>query len=118
MLGAPELNAVFQVGSHRSGAEGKNHLLQSAGHASFDAAQDIVGFLGCKHTLPAHVQLFIHQYPQVLLHRAALNAFIPQPVFVLGIAPTEVQDLALGLVEPREVHMASLLELVQVPLDG
>ena len=29
-----------------------------------------------------------------------------------------MQDLALGLVEPHEVHMDSLLELVHVPLDG
>ncbi|KAK4829865.1 hypothetical protein QYF61_007257 [Mycteria americana] len=35
-----------------------------------------------------------------------------------GIAPTQVQDLALGFVEPHEVHMGPLLKLVQVPLDG
>jgi len=69
-------------------------------------------------TLVAHVKFFIHQYPQVLLGRAALNPFIPQPVFVLGIVLTHVQDLALGLVEPHEVHTGPLLELVQVPLDG
>ncbi|KAK4827281.1 hypothetical protein QYF61_016427 [Mycteria americana] len=57
------------------------------------------------------------QYPQVLLSRAALNPFIPQPVLILGIAPTQVQDLALGLAEPHEVHMGPLLELVQIHLD-
>ncbi|KAK4824113.1 hypothetical protein QYF61_010736 [Mycteria americana] len=93
MLGAPELDAVLQVGSHQSGVEGQNHLPQRAGRASFDAAQDTVGPLGCEHTLPAHVQLFIHQYPQVLLCRAALNPFIPQPVLILGVALSQVQDL-------------------------
>ena len=39
----------------------------------------------------------------------------PQPIFVLGIAPTHVQDLALGLVEFQEVHTGLS---VQVPLDG
>ena len=78
----------------------------------------MVGFLGCDLILLAHIQLFIHQYPQVLLHRAALNPFIPQPVLLLGVALTQVQDLVLGLVEPHEVHMGPLLELVQVPLDG
>ncbi|KAK4825848.1 hypothetical protein QYF61_003099 [Mycteria americana] len=58
------------------------------------------------------------QYPQALLCRAALNPFIPQPVLIPGVAPTQVQDLALGLVEPHEVHMGPLLQLVQVPLDG
>jgi len=44
-------------GSHQSGAEGQNPLLQPAGHAARDAAQGTVGF-------PAgHVQLLIPQYP-------------------------------------------------------
>ena len=78
----------------------------------------MVGLLGCERTLPAHVQLFIHQYPQALLSRAALNPFILQPVLIPGVASTHVQDLALGLVEPHEVHMDPLLELGQVPLHG
>ncbi|KAK4826191.1 hypothetical protein QYF61_006135 [Mycteria americana] len=114
----PREDPVPQVGSQHSRVEGQNHLPQPTGHASLDAAQDMAGFLGCERTLPAHVQLFIHQYPQVLLHRAALNPFIPQPVLILGVAPTQVQDLELGLLEPHEVHMGPLLELVQVPLDG
>ena len=68
--------------------------------------------------MSAHVQLFIHQHPQVLLSRAALSPFIHQPVLVAGVAPTDVQEPALGLVEPHEVHTGSLVELVQVPLDG
>jgi len=41
-----------------------------------------------------------------------------QSVFVLWITLTHVQDSALSLVEPHEVYMCPLLELVQVPLDG
>ncbi|KAK4813810.1 hypothetical protein QYF61_026414, partial [Mycteria americana] len=78
----------------------------------------MVGFLGCKRTLLAHVQLFVHQYPQVLFRRATLDHIIPQPVLKPRIAPTQVQNVALGLVEPHEVHTGPLLELVQVPLDG
>ncbi|KAK4821037.1 hypothetical protein QYF61_012217 [Mycteria americana] len=37
---------------------------------------------------------------------------------MLGVAPTQVQDPALGLVEPHEVRTGPLLQLVQVPLDG
>ncbi|KAK4826718.1 LOW QUALITY PROTEIN: hypothetical protein QYF61_010933 [Mycteria americana] len=77
----------------------------------------MVGLLGCEHTLSAHVQLFVHQYPQVLFRRAALDHIIPQPVLKPRIAPTQVQDPALGLVEPHEVHTGPLLQLVQVPLD-
>jgi len=53
----------------------------------------------------AHIQFFIHQYHQVLLHRAPLNPFITQSVRILGIALIQVQDLALGLVEHHEVHV-------------
>jgi len=65
----------------------------------------------------AHVQLFIHHHPQVLLGRAALNPIIPQLVLILGVALTQVQDFALGLVEPHEVHIGPPLQLVQVTLD-
>jgi len=89
-----------------------------AGHAALDAAQDMVGLLGYECMLLIPVQLFIPQYPQVLLCRAALHLFILQPVLIVGVALTQVQDLALGLVEPHEVHVGPLLEFVQVPLDG
>ncbi|KAK4829553.1 hypothetical protein QYF61_005222 [Mycteria americana] len=104
VLRTPGLDAALQVGSQQSGAEGQNHLPPPAGHAAFDAAQDTVGLLGCKHTLSVHVQLFIHQYPQ--------------PVLKPRIALTQVQDPAVGLVEPHEVHMNPFLKLVQVPLGG
>ncbi|KAK4827794.1 hypothetical protein QYF61_021747 [Mycteria americana] len=118
MLGAPELNAVLQVGSHKSRVEGENPPPRPAGHASFDAAQDTVGSLGCKRTLLGHVDLVINQQPQVLLLRSALNPFSTQAVFVFGIAPTHVQDLALGLVELHEACTGPSLKPVKVPLDG
>ncbi|KAK4806069.1 hypothetical protein QYF61_010278 [Mycteria americana] len=90
VLRAPELDAVLQVGSHQSRVEGQNHLPRPYGHTSFDAAQDMVGLLGCERTLSAHVQLFVHQYPQVLFCRAALDHIIPQPVLKPRIAPTQV----------------------------
>ncbi|GAB0176555.1 hypothetical protein GRJ2_000120700 [Grus japonensis] len=78
----------------------------------------MVGFLGCKCALPAHVELLINQHPQVLLLRAALNTFSTQPVVVLGITPTHVQDLALGLVELHVLCIGLCLKPVKVPLDG
>ncbi|KAK4826170.1 hypothetical protein QYF61_006032 [Mycteria americana] len=62
--------------------------------------------------------VFIHHYHQVLFRRAALNPFILQSVLILGIALTQVQDLALGLVELHDVHMGPVLKPVKVPLDG
>jgi len=99
------------VGFQQRGVEGQNPLPRPA---AFDAAQDMVGFLGCERTLEAYVQLFIHQYPQVVLLRAALNPFIPQPVLIAGVVLTQMQIIAHHLIDPHEVHTGSLLELVQV----
>jgi len=66
----------------------------------------------------AHVQFFIHWDPQVLLGRAALSVFFSQSVYMSGIVPTQVQHLALGLVEIHQVCRGSLFKPVQVPLDG
>ena len=107
---------MLQLGSHESRVEGQNHLCQPAGHTSLDAAQDTVGLLGCERTLAAHVESFMNQDPQILLLRVALNPFSTQPVFVLGIALTQVQDLALGLVELHRVGLGPALSSVQVPL--
>jgi len=93
-------------------------LPRPAGHAFLGAAQDTVGLLGCERTLVAHGHLFSHWYPQVLLGRAALNLFILQPLLIPGAALTQMQNLALGLLEPHEVHAGPLLQLLQVPLDG
>jgi len=117
-LRSPELDTGLQVGSHQSRAEGQNHLPQPAGHVSSDAAQDMVGLLGCKGTLLCHTELLVNQHPHVLLSRAALNPFSAQPVFVFGIAQTHVQDFALGLVELPDVCTGPHLKPVKVPLDG
>jgi len=77
----------------------------------------MAGLLGCKRTLLGHVELLINEYRQVLFLRAALNRFIPQPVFVLGIVPTHVQDLVCGYFGLHEVCTGSLLKPVKVPLD-
>jgi len=118
VLRAPELDAGLQLGSHRSRVEGQNHLPQPAAHTSLDAAQDTVGLLGFERTLPGHVQLFFDKYSKVLLVRAALKPFSTQTVFVPAIGLTQVQDLALGLVEVYEVHTGPSLKPVKVALDG
>ncbi|NXI45017.1 TENS3 protein, partial [Galbula dea] len=103
-IGAPELDVIFQVGSQESRVEGENHLPPPAGHASLAAAPDTVGLLGCKHTLAAHVELLIHQHPQVSFRRAALKPVLTQPVLVLGIAPTQMQDLALAVLPSPSIQ--------------
>ena len=106
VLRTPHLDTVLQVRLHQCRVEGQDYLPQLAGHASFDAAQDTVDFLVCEGTLLAHVQLPIYQYPQVFFSRAVLNPSIPQLVLLMGVALTQLEDLAFGFVEPHEVHRA------------
>ena len=108
-------DAVLLVRSHQQRRKGQDHLPCPAGHASFDAAQDMVGFLGCEGTFLAHVQFAIHLYPKIFFNRAVLNHFIPQLALVMGVALTQVQDPALGFVKPHEVHLGSLLKLSRSP---
>ena len=77
VLGTLGLDAVLWMGPHESRVEGDKHLPLPAGHPFFNAAQHTVGLPGCKHTLLAHVQLLVHQNPQVLLRRAALKEIFP-----------------------------------------
>ncbi|CAM9632888.1 unnamed protein product, partial [Bubo scandiacus] len=97
---------------------GQNILPRPAGHDSFDAAQDMIDFLGCECTLLGHDQFFSQKYPQFLHCRAVFNTLIPQSVLILRTAATHVQDLALGLVELNEIYMGSLLKTVKVHLGG
>jgi len=67
VLGAPELDAVLQMGPHEGRVERDSHLPAPAGHPSSDGAQDTICFPSCKSTLLAHVKFVIQQDPQVLL---------------------------------------------------
>jgi len=98
VLGAPELDTGFEVGSHQSRAEGRNHLPRPAGHSAFDAAQDTMLDFSAVST---HCRL-TSRFSSTSTPKAALNSFIPQPVLIPGVAPTHVQDPALEPVEPHE----------------
>lgn len=83
---SPELDTVLQVASHKSRADGQDHLPCLAGHSAFDATQDTVVVLGCQCTLLAHAELLVYQQPQALLLRAILSPLSAQYAFALGIA--------------------------------
>ncbi|KAK4818679.1 hypothetical protein QYF61_017424 [Mycteria americana] len=74
-------------------------------------AQDTTGFLGCKRTLPAHISFFIHQYPQVLLCRAALNQFITQSVLTLGFGFVELHEVHTGPTFKYDKHINCTTQL-------
>ncbi|KAK4827087.1 LOW QUALITY PROTEIN: hypothetical protein QYF61_014189 [Mycteria americana] len=94
VVGGPKLNTV---------CEGHDHFPSPAGHTIFDTSQDAIGFLGHLGTLLAHIQAAVNQHPQVLLCLAAFQPLFPKPVALHGVVATQVQDLALGLVEPQTI---------------
>lgn len=83
--------------------------------ATSNAAQDTVGLLGCKHTLLACVQLFIHQDHKDLLLRADLNEFFSQFVYISGIVLTQAEQLAIGLAESHQVLVGTIFQACPGP---
>ncbi|KAK4816500.1 hypothetical protein QYF61_017461 [Mycteria americana] len=80
--------------------------------------QDAIGFLGHLGTLLAHIQLAVNQHSQVLLCQAAFQPLFPKPVALHGVVVTQVQDPALGLVEPHTIGLSPLIQPVQIPLQS
>ncbi|KAK4821603.1 hypothetical protein QYF61_025180 [Mycteria americana] len=114
----PKLNTVFEVRPYQCRVQGDNHFPSPAGHAIFDTSQDAIGFLGHLGTLLAHIQVAVNQHPQVLLCWAAFQPLFPKPVALHGVVVAQVQDLALGLVEPHTIDLGPLIQPVWVPLQS
>ncbi|KAK4814017.1 hypothetical protein QYF61_004647 [Mycteria americana] len=118
VVGGPKLNTAFEVQPHQCRVQGHDHCPSPAGHAIFDTSQDAIGFLGRLGTLLAHIQAAVDQHHQVLLCRAAFQPLFPKPVALHGVAVAQVQDLALGLVEPHTIDLGPSIQPVQVPLQS
>ncbi|KAF1468800.1 Arf-GAP with SH3 domain, ANK repeat and PH domain-containing protein 2, partial [Megadyptes antipodes antipodes] len=114
----PKLNTVFQVRPHQGRVQGHDHFPAPAGHTISDTGQDAIGLLGHLGTLPAHVQPAVNQHPQVLFRQAAFQPLFPKPVALHGVVVAEVQDPALGLLEPHRVGLGPSIQPVQVPLQS
>ncbi|PKU46365.1 integral membrane protein dgcr2 idd [Limosa lapponica baueri] len=82
------------------------------------AGQDAVGLLGHLGTLLAHIQVAVDQHPQILFHQASLQPLFPKPVALHGVLVTQVQDPALGRVEPHTIGLGPSVQSVQIPLQS
>ncbi|KAK4817635.1 hypothetical protein QYF61_021781 [Mycteria americana] len=111
----PKLNTAFEVRPHQCRIQGDHHFPSPAGHTIPDTSQDAIGHLG---TLLAHTQLAVNQHSQILFHQAAFQPLFPKPVALHGVVVTQVQDLALGFVEPHTIDLSPLIQPVQVPLQS
>lgn len=58
-----------------------------------------------------HIQLDVHQDPQVIFCRAACQFVCPQPVSLQGVLPSQVQDFVFVLAEFHEVHAGVFIRI-------
>ncbi|KAK4827707.1 LOW QUALITY PROTEIN: hypothetical protein QYF61_020985 [Mycteria americana] len=114
----PKLNTVFEVQPYQCRVRGHNHFPTPAGHTIPDTSQDAINLLGHLGTLLAHIQAAVDQHPQVLFCQAAFQPLFPKPVALHGVVVTQVQDLALGLVEPHTIGPSPSIQPVQIPLQS
>ncbi|GAB0207267.1 hypothetical protein GRJ2_003192300 [Grus japonensis] len=114
----PNLNTVLKVWPHQCRVQGDNHFPTPAGHTVSDTSQDAICRLGHLGTLLAHIQLVVNQHPQVLFCRAAFQPLFPKPVVCHGVVVTQVQDLALSLVEPHTIGLGPSIQPVQISLQS
>ncbi|NXX66262.1 GOGB1 protein, partial [Spizella passerina] len=109
-----------RVGSNKSREEGEIYLLQPAVHTSFGAAQGMIGFLGCRHTLPAPVQFLVYQNPRVVLC-SLFSIHSPHSLcWYWRLLQVRCRALPLALLN-LTVHkgcIAAFLRLVQARTDG
>ncbi|KAK4823665.1 LOW QUALITY PROTEIN: hypothetical protein QYF61_005017 [Mycteria americana] len=113
-LVGPKLNTVFKGRPHqcRGQGQGDNHFPSPAGHTISETSQDAIGLLGHLGTLLAHIQLAIDQHHQVLFYRP----LFPKPVALHGVVVTQVQDLALSLLESHKIGLGPSIQPIQIPL--
>jgi len=106
------------VRPHQCRVQGHNHLPTPAGHTIPATSQDAVGLLGHLGTLLAHGQPAVSQHPKIFFHWAALQPLFPKPVALCGVVVTQVEDLALGLVEPHIADLSPSIQPIQIPPQG
>lgn len=113
VLGNPVLDMASPVLSR-----GEDALPWPAGNALPHVDQEAVSLLCCRSTLLAHVQLGIHQDPQVPFCQASSQTVSPQHVLVHEAICPRVQNLALPIVKLHEIPARPFLQPVDVPLDS
>jgi len=115
---SPKLNTVLEVRPHQCRVQGHDPLPASAGHTIPDPSQDAVGLLGHVGRLMALIQPAVNQHPQVLSRWAAFQPLLPKPAALHGVVVAQVQDPALGLVEPHTTDLSPSIQCVLMPLQS
>ncbi|KAJ7405457.1 hypothetical protein WISP_139464 [Willisornis vidua] len=112
------MHTALEVQPHQCRVQWNDSFPSPAGHAVADTSQDATGLLGHLGTLLDHVHLAVNQYPQVLFHRAGFQTLFPQSVALPWFVVTQVQDLALHLIEPHKIGLGPLSQPAQILLQS
>ncbi|KAK4813652.1 hypothetical protein QYF61_014951 [Mycteria americana] len=116
MLGAPELDAVLQVGSPKSGVEGENHLPRLLVTLLLMRPRRRLAFWAASTRCQVMLSFTSANTPESF-SAGLLSLHSPPSLYLcLGLPQPMWQDLALGLVELHEVLTGPPLKLVKVPL--
>jgi len=84
---------------HQCSTEWDSHLPGPPSYGVLDAPQDTVGSSGCQGTLLTHIQLAIDPTPHISFCGAVLQPLISQFVCITSITLSQVQNMALALVQ-------------------
>lgn len=108
VLRPPELDAAFRWGLTRAEMSREAQSTPSP-YAALDAAEDIFGFLGCRYTLPGHVELFRHKHPLVLLSRETQFILHPASICACDCIDPGAGDLVFVPVKLHKVQTGTPL---------
>ncbi|KAJ7419506.1 integral membrane protein dgcr2 idd [Pitangus sulphuratus] len=103
---------------HQCHIQRNNHFHGPAGHTICDISQVAFGLLGHLGTGLAHVQFAANKHTKVLFCQAAFQPLFPKYVMLYRVIVTELQDPALGLLEPHNIGLSPLIQPVQIPLQN
>lgn len=95
------LSEIVLVWPDKCQVERNNHISWFAGCTLADADQDTVCCLCCWGRLLAYAQLAVCLDPQGLFSGAAPQPTSHQPVLVLGIIPSQLQDFTFVFIKPQ-----------------
>lgn len=95
---------------------GEDHFPGPAGYTLANTAQDAVGLLCHKGTLPTHVKLVVQQDTQNVFCRAASHTVSPKTEQLHGMTPTPVENFALAFADLHEVPLSPFLQSAQISL--
>ena len=115
VLRGPKLDTGLECGLTNAEYKGMITSLLLLSTPFFDTNQDAIGLLGHLDTLLAHVQPSVNQHPQILFLCTVFQTLCPKPVALHGTVVTNVQDLALVLVELQPIGHSSEIQPVQIP---